>query len=143
MVRGSSLSDGHHHVDGDFKKGFLESREKETGVEEKELTPVQEELVEALVWFKKRNFTTTESSKAKISTMASCSAHQSVNPPWRDGKLWCVLIKIMDADDVARGTAASERSTAQENNNGDHGTVAGQAFHGSQASEEGARISQA
>ncbi|KAG6750581.1 hypothetical protein POTOM_045079 [Populus tomentosa] len=422
MVRGCSLSDGHHLVDGDFKKGFLESREKETGVEEKESTPVQEELVEALVWFKKRNFTTTESSKAKIST-ASCSAHQSVNPPWcfvpkkrrgcgdgflsmkaplsnaveeakstvtstvdelrlpskktqscphqedamsttssvdevvktlgilvpmekrgnrkshvkkshyhhyvfsnvdglklkierqeekktaagkkpifklqridnedgqgerpsekrkkmgrvdieklgldpapnfssqikdridhqegrdseiklrimkqvfktdmsmhhdrfsmpvnqikdikdflkeneiegtevklvemglkdddvhqstmrlrkchinsniscvlasnwsdflrrnegalkendivqvysfrRDGKLWCVLIKIMDADDVARGTAASERSTAQENNNGDHGTVAGQAFHGSQASEEGARISQA
>ncbi|KAJ6876946.1 hypothetical protein NC651_029843 [Populus alba x Populus x berolinensis] len=422
MVRECSLSDGHHHVDGDFKKGFLESREKETGVEEKELTPVQEELVEALVWFKKRNFTTTESSKAKISTMASCSARQSVNPPWcfvpkkrrrcgdgflsmkfplnnaveeakstvtstvdelrlpstescsdqedamsttssvdevvntlgtlvpmekrgnrkschvkkshyhhyvfsyvdglklkierqeeektaagkkpifklqridnedgqgerpsekrkkmgrvdfeklgldpapnfssqikdridhqegrdseiklrimkqvfktdmnmhhdrfsmpvnqikdikdflkeneiegtevklvemglkdddvhqstmrlrkchinssisyvlasnwsdflrrnegalkendivqvysfrRDGKLWCVLIKIMDADDVARGTAASERSTAQENNNGDHGTVAGQAFHGSLASEEGARISQA
>lgn len=423
MVRGCSLSDGHHHVDGDSKKGFLEYREKETGVEEKEFTPVQEELVEALVWFKKRNFTTKESLKAKIST-ASCSAHQSVNPPgcfvpkkrrgcgdgflsmkgplsnaveeakstvtstvdelrlpskktqscpdqedamsttssvdevvntlgilvpvekrgnrkshvkkshyhhyvcshvdglkltierqeekktaagkkpvfklqridnedgqgerssekrkkimgrvdfkklgldpapnfssqikdridhqegrdseiklrimkqvfktdmnmhhdrfsmpvnqikdikdflkeneiegtevklvemglkdndvhqstmrlrkchinsnisyvlasnWsdflrrnegalkendivqvysfrRDGKLWCVLIKIMDADDVARGTAASERSTAQENNNGDHGTVAGQAFHGSQASEEGARMSQA
>ena len=54
MVRGCSLSDGHHHVDGDSKKGFLEYREKETGVEEKELTPVQEELVEALVWFKKR-----------------------------------------------------------------------------------------
>jgi hypothetical protein len=30
----------------------------------------------------------------------------------------------------------------KENNNGDHVTVAGQAFHGSQASEEGARISQ-
>ncbi|XP_011023479.1 PREDICTED: uncharacterized protein LOC105124950 [Populus euphratica] len=81
MVCGCSLSDGHHHVDGDFKKGFLENREKETGVEEKELTPVQGELVEALVWFKERNFTTKESLKAKISTMASCSAHQSVNPP--------------------------------------------------------------
>ncbi|KAJ6384393.1 hypothetical protein OIU78_027662 [Salix suchowensis] len=49
----------------------------------------------------------------------------------RDGKLWCVLAKIVDADDVARVTSAAER------------TAAAQALHGSRSREEGATTSQA
>ncbi|KAJ6384392.1 hypothetical protein OIU78_027661 [Salix suchowensis] len=87
MLSGCSLSDDpdQHHVVGDFKNGFLEYREKETGDGKQELTPMQEELVEALVWFKKTNCAIPESLKAKSSAMASCStARQFVKPP-----LWC------------------------------------------------------
>uniref|UniRef100_A0A6N2LXL2 Uncharacterized protein n=1 Tax=Salix viminalis TaxID=40686 RepID=A0A6N2LXL2_SALVM len=90
MLSGCSLSDDpdQHHVVGDFKNGFLEYREKETGDGKQELTPMQEELVEALVWFKKTNCAIPESLKAKSSAMASCSARQFVKPP-----LWCFVPK--------------------------------------------------
>ncbi|KAJ6757284.1 hypothetical protein OIU74_026516 [Salix koriyanagi] len=91
MLSGCSLSDDpdQHHVVGDFKNGFLEYREKETGDGKQDLTPMQEELVEALVWFKKTNCAIPESLKAKSSAMASCSnALQFVKPP-----LWCFVPK--------------------------------------------------
>ncbi|KAJ6762845.1 hypothetical protein OIU79_023562 [Salix purpurea] len=91
MLSGCSLSDDpdQHHAVGDFKNGFLEYREKETGDGKQELTPMQEELVEALVWFKKTNCAIPESLKAKSSAMASCStARQFVKPP-----LWCFVPK--------------------------------------------------
>ncbi|KAJ6434328.1 hypothetical protein OIU84_017939 [Salix udensis] len=90
MLSGCSLSDDpdQNHVIGDFKNGFLEYREKETGDGKQELTPMQEELVEALVWFKKTNCAIPEALKAKSSALASCSARQFVKPP-----LWCFVPK--------------------------------------------------
>ncbi|CAK7340905.1 unnamed protein product [Dovyalis caffra] len=67
--------DHQYHADGSLDKRLLEYSKKESSGDEKQkLTPLQEELAEALVWFK-NNCALRESLKSK-----SSSAPEFVNP---------------------------------------------------------------